>query len=55
MTEAAKTTIVSVISTAVAVNIGTTATLLVPPVVLMLHVVGKVGINAWCAETNGDT
>ncbi len=42
--------LVSVISGAIGASLGFSASLLAPAVALMLHVVGKVGINAWCGS-----
>jgi hypothetical protein len=50
--DAVKTAIISGVSSAIAVHVGTSATLLIPAVALMLHVVGKIGIRAWCAEND---
>lgn len=36
------------ITALVATNLGLAPALLVPPVALMLRVIGKVGVNAWC-------
>lgn len=44
----AKAYIVGAISSALAVPLGVTATFLVPAVVLMIIVVMKIGINAYC-------
>ena len=40
--------LVSVISGAIGASLGFSASLLAPAVALMLHVIGKVGANAWC-------
>jgi hypothetical protein len=47
---AGKTAVISGISTAIAPHVGASAVLLIPSVALLLHVVGKIGIRAWCAE-----
>lgn len=47
--EVAKAIYISVISTALAATLGYTAALLAPAVAIFLHVVGKIGVNAWCA------
>ena len=44
-----KTVLISTASSAIAVKLGVMASLLVPAVALMFHVVGKIGINAWCS------
>lgn len=44
-----KTIYISVISTALGATLGYTATLLAPAVAILLHLVGKMGVNAWCA------
>lgn len=46
----AEAALISAASAAVAVKIGVAATMLVPPVALMLHVIGKAGVKAWCAQ-----
>ncbi|GGY88338.1 hypothetical protein [Shewanella fodinae] len=46
-----KTIYVSVISTALGATLGYTATLLAPAVAVLLHLVGKMGVNAWCAAS----
>ena len=45
----AKAIYVSVISSALGATLGYTATLLAPPVAILLHTVGTMGVNAWCA------
>ncbi|VUS54293.1 hypothetical protein [Klebsiella pasteurii] len=50
----AKTYIVSIISSALATVLGSSAALLTPVIVVMLIVVSNMGRNAWCAlEHNG--
>jgi len=44
----AKSIYISVIAAALGATLGYTATLLAPAVAIMLHVVGTVGVNAWC-------
>ncbi|MFC1750283.1 hypothetical protein ACFL2V_15900 [Pseudomonadota bacterium] len=44
----AKAILISVISAAIGATIGYTATLLAPPVALLLCSVGKIGLNAYC-------
>jgi hypothetical protein len=44
----AKTIYISIISSALGATLGYTATLLAPAVAIMLHLVGSLGINAWC-------
>lgn len=48
--EVAKTAVVSAVSAAVATQVGAAAALLIPPVAVLLHIVGKVGIQAWCCD-----
>ncbi|UFK93463.1 hypothetical protein [Providencia rettgeri] len=45
----AKTYIVSTISAIIAASLGTTAAFIAPAVVLMLMIISKMGVNAWCA------
>jgi hypothetical protein len=45
-----KALLVSAVSAAIGATIGFTATLLVPAVTIMLCIVGKMGINAYCAS-----
>lgn len=40
---------VSTISVAIATTLGIAASLIVPVVAVMLGVIGKIGVNAWCA------
>jgi ABC-type phosphate transport system substrate-binding protein len=47
----AKTIYVSLISTALGATLGYTATLLAPAVAIILHLIGKMSINAWCAAS----
>ena len=44
-----KTIYVSVISTAIGATLGYTATLLAPAVAILLHLVGTMGVKAWCS------
>ncbi|QER53210.1 hypothetical protein NWT83_05930 [Klebsiella quasipneumoniae] len=44
-----KTYLVGVISSAIAVSLGSTAALIAPAVVIMLIAVSKMGVNAWCS------
>jgi hypothetical protein len=46
-----KTIYVSVISTALGATLGYTATLLAPAVAILLHLIGKMSVNAWCAAS----
>ncbi len=39
---------VGIISSAISIHLGIAATLLSPVVAVMLYIVGKLGINAWC-------
>ena len=45
-----KALMVSVISSAIGANIGYTATLLSPAIVIFLYTVGKMGRNAYCSS-----
>ena len=47
-TPIAKAIYISCISAALGATLGYTATLLAPAVAVMLHIVGAIGINAWC-------
>jgi len=47
-TPIAKSIYISCISAALGATLGYAATLLAPAVAVMLHVVGAMGINAWC-------
>jgi len=42
---------VSVISAALGAALGYTATLLAPAVAILLHLIGKMSVNAWCAAS----
>ena len=53
--EVAKTAVISAVSAAVASQIGAAAALLIPPVAVLLHVVGKVGLRAWCCGEGADS
>lgn len=46
-----KAVYVSVISAALGATLGFTAALLAPAVAILLHAVGKVGLNAWCVAS----
>ena len=48
--DVAKLVIVSAVSAAIGSEIGATAALLVPPVAVLLHIVGKIGLKAWCCD-----
>ncbi|MEK6788615.1 MAG: hypothetical protein AABY68_06660 [Pseudomonadota bacterium] len=47
-TPMAKSIYISAISAALGATLGYAATLLAPAVAIMLHLVGTMGINAWC-------
>jgi hypothetical protein len=47
----AKTIYVSLVSTALGATLGYTATLLAPAVAILLHLIGKMSVNAWCAAS----
>lgn len=44
-----KTYLVGVISSAIAVSLGSTSAFIAPAVVIMLIAVSKMGVNAWCS------
>lgn len=48
----AKTFIISVMSSALAIVLGSSAAYLTPVIVVMLIAVSKMGVNAWCALEN---
>lgn len=45
---ALKTALISAVSAAIALKLGVTASLLIPAVALLLHIAGKMGVQAWC-------
>ena len=49
-TPIAKTIYISCISAALGAALGYAATLLAPAVAIMLHIVGAMGVNAWCNQ-----
>lgn len=46
-----KSIYISVIASALGAALGYTATLLAPAVAILLHLVGAMGVNAWCAAS----
>jgi hypothetical protein len=49
-----KTLLISVVSSAIGATIGYSATLLAPAVAILLCVVGKMTVNAYCMSERGD-
>lgn len=49
LNEGTKTALVSVISSFLSAQLGVSATILAPVIVLTLYLVGKMGINAYCS------
>jgi hypothetical protein len=44
-------TLISTVSTLIALKLGVTATVLVPPVILLFSALGKIGLKAFCSKT----